>query len=58
MIETDSPYAAPMPYRGQTNYPHYVKEVAKRIAELKGLSADEVLNTTMQNAKKLFGLNI
>jgi len=58
MIETDSPYAAPMPYRGQTNYPHYVKEVAKRIGELKGLSEDEVLSITMQNAKRLFGLNI
>lgn len=56
MIETDSPYAAPAPYRGQINYPIYVKEVAKKIAELKNLSVEEVLEITKNNAIKLFSL--
>lgn len=56
MIETDSPYAAPTPYRGQTNYPIYVVEVAKRIAELKNLSVEEVLEITKNNTIKLFRL--
>lgn len=56
MIETDSPYAAPTPYRGQTNYPIYVKEVAKKIAELKNIPVGEVLEITKNNAIKLFGL--
>lgn len=57
MIETDSPYASPTPYRGQTNYPIYVKEVAKKIAELKNLSTEEVLEVTKNNATKLFNLD-
>lgn len=57
MIETDSPYASPTPYRGQTNYPMYVKEVAKKIAELKNLSVEEVLEVTKNNAIKLFSLD-
>jgi TatD DNase family protein len=56
MIETDSPYAAPTPHRGQINYPTYVKEVAKKIAELKNLTVDEVLEITKNNAIKLFKL--
>lgn len=56
MIETDSPYAAPMPYRGQTNYPVYVKHVAKKIAELKNMKVVEVLEITKQNTIKLFCL--
>jgi len=56
MIETDSPYAAPMPYRGQLNYPKYVVEVARKIAELKGLSVEEVLEITKNNTIKLFNL--
>ncbi len=58
MIETDSPYAAPTPYRGQINYPIYVKEVAEKIATLKSLSLGEVLETTKNNAIKLFSLKI
>jgi TatD DNase family protein len=56
MIETDSPYASPIPYRGQINYPIYVKEVAKKISELKKISVDEVLEITKNNAIKLFNL--
>lgn len=58
MIETDSPYAAPAPYRGQTNYPHYVVEIAKKISELKGLNVEEILEITRQNAEKLFRIKL
>lgn len=56
MIETDSPYASPKKYRGQTNFPIYVKEVAGKIAELKNMSVEEVLEITKNNAIKLFKL--
>ena len=56
MIETDAPYVAPALYRGQRNEPLYVVEVAKRIAELKGISYDEVAEITTKNAIKLFNL--
>jgi TatD DNase family protein len=56
MIETDSPYAAPAGHRGQLNYPKYVKEVAQKIADLKNLSLEEVLEKTKNNTIRLFGL--
>jgi TatD DNase family protein len=56
MIETDSPYAAPAPHRGQVNYPIYVKEIAKKVAQLKNISIEEVLEITKQNTMKLFNL--
>lgn len=57
MIESDSPYAAPMPHRGQLNMPKYVKFVARKIAELKGVSEEEVLEVTKNNAIKLFRID-
>jgi len=54
MVETDSPYLSPIPYRGKRNEPLNVKEVVKKIAELKGLRVEEVAKTTYNNAKKLF----
>ena len=54
LVETDCPYAAPVPHRGKRNEPQYVKYVAQKIAELKGLSFDEVAAQTTQNAKNLF----
>ena len=54
MIETDSPYLSPVPYRGKTNQPAYVKEIAKKIAEIKNISIQEVDNVTSNNAKLLF----
>lgn len=54
LIETDSPYLAPQAYRGQRCEPWHVKEVAKKIAEIKGISLKEVAKTTTQNAQKLF----
>ncbi len=55
LIETDSPYLAPVPYRGKTNNPSYVPYVAAQIAQLRGLSADEVGQATSANFERLFG---
>ncbi|OQA04234.1 MAG: putative deoxyribonuclease YcfH [bacterium ADurb.Bin400] len=57
MIETDAPYLAPEPYRGKRNEPAYVVEVAKRIAEIKGISLAEVEHDTTKKAMKLFGIS-
>lgn len=54
LIETDSPYLAPVPYRGKTNSPAYVPWVAKQIAELKGVSVESVAATTSRNFDVLF----
>jgi TatD DNase family protein len=56
LIETDCPYLAPHPYRGKRNEPAYVKLVAQQIAELKGISLEEVAKATTENAKKLFDI--
>jgi TatD DNase family protein len=56
MSETDSPYITPVPYRGKRNEPLYVKEVVKRIAEIKGLPESEVAATLLSNAKRVFGI--
>jgi TatD DNase family protein len=57
LIETDAPYLAPVPYRGKRNEPAYVIEVAKKIAQLKNISFEEVAEQTTKNALKLFKLN-
>lgn len=54
LIETDSPYLAPVPYRGKTNNPAYVPFVARQIAELKGLSVEAVAQATSANFERLF----
>ena len=54
LIETDSPYLAPVPYRGKTNQPSYVKHVAEEIARLRGISFDEVATATTENFFNLF----
>jgi TatD DNase family protein len=56
LIETDSPYLAPAPYRGKTNSPAYVPWVAARLAEVKGLSVDEVAVATRINFERLFNI--
>lgn len=56
MTETDAPFVAPLPYRGQRNEPTYVIEVAKRIAEIKGLNFDEIISHFTDNAKTLFNI--
>ena len=54
LVETDSPYLAPMPFRGKTNQPAYVKYVAQEIANLRGISLDEVMQATTANFFNLF----
>ncbi len=54
MIETDSPYMTPEPYRGQRNEPLLVQYVAKRVADIKGLKIEKVAKTTFDNACRLF----
>ncbi len=56
LIETDSPYLAPVPYRGKTNSPAYVPYVARQIAELKSLSVETIAETTSRNFERLFKL--
>lgn len=58
LIETDSPYLTPEPYRGKRNTPVYVKFVAEKIAELRDMSCDEVCRITAENAMKLFTIHI
>ena len=54
MSETDSPYVAPVPHRGKRNEPFYVKEVVKKIAEIKNLTESEVAKAIITNAKRVF----
>ncbi len=55
LIETDCPYVTPAPYRGKRNEPLYVAEVAQKIADIKGLSVEEVGRQTVENTRSLFG---
>ena len=54
LVETDSPYLAPMPYRGKINQPGYVKHVAEEIARLRNLTYEEVVTATTDNFFRLF----
>jgi len=54
LVETDSPYLAPTPYRGKTNQPSYVKHVAEEVANLRGISFDTLAAATTENFFRLF----
>lgn len=56
LVETDGPYLAPVPHRGKRNEPAFVVMVAQRIAELLGISFDEVQRVTTENAVRVFGI--
>jgi TatD DNase family protein len=57
LIETDSPFLAPVPYRGQRNEPAFVKEVARQLGELRGISTEEVGRRTSHNFYNFFKLS-
>lgn len=57
LIETDSPYLAPVPYRGKENQPAYVRDVAEYMAVLKGVSVEELAAQTTRNFANLFHIN-
>lgn len=57
LVETDSPYLAPVPYRGKTNQPGYVRYVAEFLAELRGETFDTVATATTENFIRLFQIN-
>ncbi|HIJ34431.1 MAG TPA: hypothetical protein HPP65_08520, partial [Gammaproteobacteria bacterium] len=54
LIETDSPYLAPVPYRGKPNQPAYVTKVAEKVAELRNWTVDDVIAQTTHNFEQLF----
>ena len=54
LVETDSPYLAPVPHRGKTNQPGFVLHVAEEISRLRGISVDEVCTATTENFQRLF----
>lgn len=54
LLETDSPYLTPEPYRGNSNEPAYIPLIARKIAEIKGISLDSVMSATSGNVKMIF----
>ena len=57
ILETDAPYLAPAPHRGKRNEPGYIKLIAKNLAEIKGVTLDEIAEITTKNAFRLFGVS-
>jgi TatD DNase family protein len=56
LCETDSPFAAPVPNRGKRNEPVYVEEVVKKMAQIKGISVDELATHIVENSMRVFSL--
>ena len=54
VLETDSPYLTPVPFRGKENKPAYTKYVAEEIARLRGVSVEEIIDATTRNAEEFF----
>lgn len=57
LSETDAPYVAPVPHRGERNEPAYVAEVVKKLAEVRGVSREEMAEMTFANAQKVFSIS-
>ena len=57
VLETDSPYLAPTPHRGEENFSYYIPLIAEKVAEIKGISISEVAETTSNNAISLFDID-
>jgi TatD DNase family protein len=58
LVETDSPYLAPVPHRGKRNEPAYVAEVATRLAEMRGVSVEQIQREATENAVRCFGARV
>jgi TatD DNase family protein len=58
LIETDAPYLSPEPYRGKRNEPSFIQSTARHIAELRGVSFEDIARITTLNAKRLFGIGV
>jgi TatD DNase family protein len=58
LVETDCPYLSPVPYRGKRNEPAYVRLAAERVAEVKGLTLEDVARITTKNVRDLFGIRL
>jgi TatD DNase family protein len=56
LLETDGPYLAPVPYRGKRNEPAFVRQIAQQVATVRGISVEELIVATGQNAGRVFGL--
>ena len=56
LIETDSPYLPPVPHRGEMNHPHYVALTCAKMAEIKGVSFEEMAKITLENAKRVYNI--
>jgi TatD DNase family protein len=56
VLETDCPYMAPEPFRGKRNHPGYLYRMAEKLAEIRGLSVEEIDHITMENGKRLYGI--
>ena len=56
MLETDAPYLAPVPYRGKRNDSSYISYIAEKIAEIKNMDTQELINITTENAKRMYGI--
>jgi TatD DNase family protein len=57
LVETDGPYLAPVPHRGKRNEPGFVRQVAERVAEVRGMAVDELIAATGENARRVFKLH-
>ena len=57
LIETDCPYMTPVPFRGKRNEPVLVRHTAEKIAEIRGISYEEVLEATWENAKRAYKIS-
>ena len=58
LIETDSPYLAPKPYRGKTNFPKYLYEVAIKLSEVRSMNIDDLAELTLGNALNFYNLKV
>ena len=57
VLETDSPYLAPVPYRGKTNQPKYIRQIAERLAEVQGVPLAQLVEVVASNVERIFHLS-